>query len=172
MPEKSVGASGSSGWASAVSGPVPVTQDRAKEDQAAESFGVSLGEPGGEETPHRVADHHHGQAPVGLHGDVEERGQIVDDMFEVGDEGVLAVAVAVALMVLGVDRSTLIDESSGEVAVAGCVVGVAVNDHDEPLGRTLRGPSLEVDLALRPYERRHAPVLVQIGEATRSGLSP
>ena len=71
-----------------------------------------------------------------------------------------------ALMILGVDHSTLIDESSGEMAVVGCVFAVAVNDHDEPLGRTLRGPSLEVDLALRPYERRHAPVLVPIGEAT------
>ena len=57
--------------------------------------------------------------------------QVVDDRFEVGDQGTLAVRVPVPSVVEPIHGGAVLSEGGGDVVVAADVLPVAVHDDDE-----------------------------------------
>ncbi len=89
-----------------VPGPVPVTDDGSRQDQAGQLAGMPHGVPGGEEASHRVSEHHHRPAREMSTGDRRQRGQVVDHVLEVGDQCPLPLTTTVAQVILGVDGAS------------------------------------------------------------------
>ncbi len=135
-----------------LAGPAPVADDGPHEDQAGHLLGVALGVARGEQAPHGVPGEDHRQAGVLGGGDAGQRGQVVHDVLEVGDQGPLAVAVPVAQVVLGVHRRSRRRQDLGHVGVAGGVLGVPVDDDHDAVRRGGRLPRPVEDPALTAGE--------------------
>jgi nucleotide-binding universal stress UspA family protein len=85
--------------------------------------------------------------------DVDQRTEIVDDQFEVDDQGPLTIAAAVPHMVLCIHRRPLLDENPSHVFVASPVLGITMHDHHDPL-RLTEGHPMFVEQSCLTHDRR------------------
>jgi hypothetical protein len=89
-----------------------------------------------------VADQHERDPRMFRAGNFSERTKVVDDMVEIGNERTLAVGPTVTDVVVGVHDGTLLSEHLRYMVVSATVLGISVNDLDDPRGRAVRFPTM------------------------------
>ncbi len=87
-------------------------------------------------------------------GDRCERVEICDDVLEVGDKGPLAIGATMAQVVIGIDHGSPPGQRRGHVSVAAPMLGIAVDDEYDPVGRAIRVPASVEDAPFRAVEER------------------
>ncbi len=125
---------------------VPGADDRPGQDERGEFVAVALGEPGGDQTAHGVADQDEGDVRVCGPCQVGDAVQVRDHVLEVLDQHPLTGRRAVPLVVGAEDRRAVRAQYGGQLGVPADVFAVAVCDEGE-VARMFVRPLVCGDLA-------------------------
>jgi len=100
-----------------------------------------------------VTDQHLRQIGMLGPGDRGERVEIVGDVHEIGDQRPLTVGSAVTDVIVGVDHGTAVVQCRRHMGVPAAVLGVAMDDLDDPRRRPVRVPPSVEDPAFGPLQK-------------------
>ncbi len=134
-------------------GPVPLADHRPEETHRRHLVRIALGEAGGEEPAHGVADDDEGQTGILGPGNLAESVQVIDHVLEVTDERPLSVAASVTDMIRCVDHRAVCGEPLRHVRIAPAVLGVAVDEHHDATCRPLWVPPAVEHVSFASLER-------------------